>query len=100
MALAEPDPGRRAAAAEEFGAPSDRVHADWSDLAAQERLADAAIVATQDRQHTGPAVRLADRGYHILLADSSKLDRTDLALVCPLADIHLLITGDGTDEAP
>ncbi|MEV5747823.1 hypothetical protein AB0L00_08385 [Actinoallomurus sp. NPDC052308] len=26
-------------------------------------------------------------------------DRTDLAPVCPLADIDLLITGDGADEA-
>ncbi|MCO5992858.1 DeoR/GlpR family DNA-binding transcription regulator [Actinoallomurus rhizosphaericola] len=35
---------------------------------------------------------------HILLADSSKLDRTDLAPVCPLTDIDLLITGDAADE--
>ena len=36
---------------------------------------------------------------HILLADSSKLERTDLAPVCSLADIDLLITGDGADPA-
>nr|BFE70892.1 hypothetical protein GCM10020092_041930 [Actinoplanes digitatis] len=31
------------------------------------RLADAAVVATQDRLHRDPAVRLADLGYHLLL---------------------------------
>ncbi|MEC3992307.1 Gfo/Idh/MocA family oxidoreductase [Actinacidiphila sp. DG2A-62] len=67
VALAEPDPVRRAAAAEEFAVPPDRVYADWSQLAAAGKVADAAIVATQDRQHTGPAVALADLGYHVLL---------------------------------
>lgn len=66
-ALAEPDPERRAAAAEEFAVPPDRVYGDWTELAAAGRLADAAIVATQDRQHRGPAVALADLGYHVLL---------------------------------
>ncbi|MFI1095444.1 Gfo/Idh/MocA family protein [Streptomyces sp. NPDC020917] len=67
VALAEPDPGRRAAAAREFAVPPDRVYGDWSELAAAGRLADAAIVATQDRQHREPAVAFADLGYHVLL---------------------------------
>lgn len=36
---------------------------------------------------------------HILLADSSKLGRTDLAPVCGLADIDLLITGEGAEAS-
>ncbi|MFI6484715.1 Gfo/Idh/MocA family protein [Nonomuraea sp. NPDC050663] len=67
IAIAEPDPDRRRAVAEEFGVPPERVFADWADLAAAGRLAEAAIVATQDRMHTAPAIRLADLGYHILL---------------------------------
>ncbi|MEU6408768.1 Gfo/Idh/MocA family oxidoreductase [Microbispora sp. NPDC046933] len=67
VAVAEPDPYRRESTAEEFGIPPERVYADWSELAGAGRLADAAIIATQDRLHTGPAVRLADQGYHILL---------------------------------
>ncbi|MBY8883024.1 Gfo/Idh/MocA family protein [Actinacidiphila acidipaludis] len=67
VALAEPDPARRAAAAEEFAVPPDRAYADWSELVAAGRLADAAIVATQDRQHRDPAVALAGLGYHVLL---------------------------------
>ncbi|AZM58193.1 Gfo/Idh/MocA family oxidoreductase [Streptomyces sp. WAC 01438] len=67
VALAEPDPVRRAAAAREFAVPPERAFADWTELAADGPLADAAIIATQDRLHTGPTVRLADQGYHVLL---------------------------------
>jgi predicted dehydrogenase len=67
VAVAEPDPGRRAAAAAEFQIPEQQVYEDWADLAAAGKLADAAIIATQDRMHVGPAVALAGLGYHILL---------------------------------
>ena len=82
VAVAEPDPGRRRAAAAEFGIPPDRVFGDWADLAGAGRLADAAIIATQDRLHTAPAVRLADLGYHILLEKpmaTSEEDATRIA---------------------
>ncbi|WP_305787563.1 Gfo/Idh/MocA family protein [Symbioplanes lichenis] len=67
VAVAEPDRHRRELVATEFGIPAEQVYEDWADLAAQPRLADAAVIATQDRMHLGPAVALADRGYHILL---------------------------------
>jgi predicted dehydrogenase len=67
VAVAEPDPHRRAAAAAEFQIPAHQVYADWADLAAAGKLADAAVIATQDRMHRDPAVRLAGLGYHILL---------------------------------
>ncbi|MFC7275322.1 Gfo/Idh/MocA family protein [Paractinoplanes rhizophilus] len=62
VAVAEPDPDRRSRAAGEFGAAA---VADWREI--DGRLADAAIVATQDRDHEGPAVHLAGLGYHLLL---------------------------------
>ncbi|WP_199509972.1 Gfo/Idh/MocA family protein [Nucisporomicrobium flavum] len=67
VAVAEPDPHRRESVAAEFGIDPANVHTDWTGLAAGPRLADAAIVATQDRLHAGPAIRLAEIGYHILL---------------------------------
>jgi len=67
VAIAEPDAHRRQTLAAEFQINPDQVYADWRDLAAQPRLADAVIVATQDRMHVGPAVAYADLGYHILL---------------------------------
>jgi predicted dehydrogenase len=67
VAVAEADPRRRAAVAAEFQIPGHQVYADWTELAAAGRLADAAIIATQDRMHRDPAVRMAALGYHILL---------------------------------
>ncbi|MEU7854025.1 Gfo/Idh/MocA family oxidoreductase [Nonomuraea sp. NPDC049141] len=66
-AVAEPDPYRRESAAAEFGVAPDMVYSDWTQLAAAGRVADAAIIATQDHLHMSPAVRMADLGYHILL---------------------------------
>jgi predicted dehydrogenase len=65
VAVAEADPGRRERFAREFAVAPERVFAGWAEV--DTRLADAAVVATQDRDHEGPAVRLAGLGYHLLL---------------------------------
>ncbi|WP_433614649.1 Gfo/Idh/MocA family protein [Dactylosporangium sp. CA-139114] len=67
VAVAEADPARRAAFAREFGLPEVSVFDSWERLAGRERLADAAIVATQDAMHEEPAVLLAAQGYHLML---------------------------------
>jgi predicted dehydrogenase len=67
VAVAETDPDRRARAAVEFGIPGEQVYPDWTGVADAGRIADAAIIATQDRLHHDPAVRLAGLGYHLLL---------------------------------
>src|SRR3954449_5121987 len=67
VAVAEPDPARRSAFQQAYGMPRSSVFEGWTDLAAAPRIADVAIIATQDRQHADPAVRLAGLGYHLLL---------------------------------
>ncbi|WP_236718147.1 Gfo/Idh/MocA family protein [Actinoplanes sp. TFC3] len=67
VAVAEPDNGRRERFATEFGLADDMVFRDWRDLAAAGRLADGAIIATPDREHSGPAIALADLGYHLMV---------------------------------
>jgi len=67
VAVAEPREGRRAKAKAMFGIPDKNIFADWRALARKPRLADAVIIATQDRDHKAPAVALAKKGYHILL---------------------------------
>ncbi len=67
VAVAEPDPGRRRALADRYGIPPEATFPGWAELVAAGRLADAAIVATQDNDHVGPAVALAGLGYHLLL---------------------------------
>jgi predicted dehydrogenase len=85
VAVAEPDPRRRASVAAEFEIPADRVHADWAELAAAGRLAEAAILATQDRLHLAPAVALADLGYHLLLEKPMAPTETEAAEIAAAA---------------
>ncbi|KRV48168.1 oxidoreductase [Wenjunlia vitaminophila] len=59
VAVADPRPAARAA----VGAPL--AFDDWRPLV-RERVADAVIVATQDRQHVEPVLALAEAGYAVL----------------------------------
>jgi predicted dehydrogenase len=67
LAVAEPRAHQREEFARRHGIPPERAFESWQDLAAAPRLADAAIVTTQDAEHTGPAITLADNGYHLLV---------------------------------
>ncbi|GAA0929744.1 Gfo/Idh/MocA family oxidoreductase [Nonomuraea longicatena] len=67
VAVAEPDPARRAVLAAEHGLPDTACYAGWAELAAVPKLADAVVIATQDHMHTEPAVAFARLGYDILL---------------------------------
>ncbi|MBB5134462.1 putative dehydrogenase [Thermocatellispora tengchongensis] len=85
VAVAEPDPHRREAVAAEFGVAPGLVYAGWSELVAAGRLADAAVIATQDQLHTGPAVRMADLGYHILLEKPMATSEDDAVRIAEAA---------------
>ncbi|MFI6601952.1 Gfo/Idh/MocA family protein [Nonomuraea sp. NPDC050536] len=67
VAVAEPDPARRAAFAAEFDVPAEGLFEGWAELAAVPKLADAVVIATQDHLHAGPAMAFADLGYDLLL---------------------------------
>jgi predicted dehydrogenase len=67
VGVAEPRAVRRARFAAEHGIAPRSAVADWRELADCGRLADAVLICTQDRMHTGPAEAFAALGYHILL---------------------------------
>ncbi|NUO97993.1 MAG: Gfo/Idh/MocA family oxidoreductase [Nonomuraea sp.] len=88
VAVAEPDPRRRRSLADEHGIPAANVFADWRDLLAGDRLADAVIVATQDRMHVEPAVRAAELGYHILLEKPMAPTEAEATAIAEAAERH------------
>ncbi|MFI6741853.1 Gfo/Idh/MocA family protein [Nonomuraea sp. NPDC050451] len=67
VAVAEPREAVRTRFAVRHGLASENVFADWRELAACGRVADAVIVATLDADHLGPAETFAEQGYDILL---------------------------------
>ena len=67
VAVAEPHEGRRQTAKERHNLSDDRLFVTWEDLAAQPKMADFAIIGTQDNMHFGPAMALIEKGYHLLL---------------------------------
>ena len=67
VAVADPRADRRDVLADRHAVPPERRYADWGELAAGPRVADAVIVATPDREHVAPARHFAGQGYHVLL---------------------------------
>jgi predicted dehydrogenase len=67
VAVAEPDPVRRAMFAEAHSLPDDRVFVDHHALFAQEQLAQGLINATMDRQHVETTLGALEVGYDVLL---------------------------------
>jgi predicted dehydrogenase len=58
---------RRATAQERHNIPAEHLYTTWEDLAAQPKMADFAIIATQDNMHHAPALAFIEKGYHLLL---------------------------------
>lgn len=67
VAVAEPRDFFRNRIAEMHGVPARDAVADWRELAARPKFADAVVVATQDRMHLAPTLAFAEKKYHILL---------------------------------
>ncbi len=67
VAVAEPRDFYRQRVAERHHLSPENVYKTWQDFAQHECCANAVIIATQDRMHVGPAVALAQKGYHMLL---------------------------------
>jgi len=67
VGVAEPRECNRQFMQNTYDLPDGNVFRDWHDLAAGPRMADIAIISTQDAMHLEPAVALARAGYAILL---------------------------------
>ena len=67
VAIADPRRDRLDALADTVGVDADHRFDSWQTLLAQPRMADIAIVCTQDDDHTAPAIKALELGYHVLL---------------------------------
>lgn len=67
VGVADPDPVRRNYIKDKFNLPEEVCFEDWSQILDQPKMADAAIIATQDQLHFAPAMKAISLGYHLLL---------------------------------
>ncbi len=67
VAVAEPNEERRARFASQHKIPAQNQYPSWDPLLEHPRLGQAALVCTQDQQHTAPALAALHAGYNVLL---------------------------------
>lgn len=67
VGVADPDPVRRNYIRSRFNLPESACFTTWEEILSKPRLADAAIIATQDRLHFAPAMQAISLGYDLLL---------------------------------
>jgi predicted dehydrogenase len=67
VGVAEPIDYRREACVKAHAIPPENVFTTWEHVFERTRLADVAVITTQDAMHLGPALAALDRGYDLLL---------------------------------
>ena len=67
VGVADPNPIRRNYIKEKFSLDESACFESWEDILALPKMADAAIIATQDQLHFAPAMKAISLGYHLLL---------------------------------
>ena len=91
VAVAEPDVERRISFAEEFNLPDSATYTGWAELTNRPDSCDAAIIATMDNQHTGPALGCLNRGWHILLEKPLADTFNDCLLIVKAQQVKKLV---------
>lgn len=66
VAVAEPDPVRRREYAQKHQIPEELQFHSYEELLEKEKMADCAMVCTQDNMHFEPVVKALEKGYHVL----------------------------------
>lgn len=88
VAIADPRRDRLDALADSVGVSAENRFDSWQTLLAQPKMADVAIICTQDDDHTAPAIKALELGYHVLLekpmSNSEVRARVQLRLPAPL----------------
>ncbi len=67
VGVADPNPEKRDTFIQLYHLDDSQCYNSWESIFDQPRLADIAIITTQDQMHVEPALAAMEKGYHILL---------------------------------
>ena len=67
VAVAEPIESRRKRFAQQHDISSENCFFSWKDLFNEQKLADIAVISTQDQMHIDPTIQAIEKGYDVLL---------------------------------
>lgn len=85
VAVAEPDRERREIFAAKHGIPKELQFESYETLLEQEKMADCAMVCTQDQMHYEPVVLAMKKGYHVLCEKPMSPDKEEIRLMGEMA---------------
>ena len=86
VAVAETNDIRRHEFAQLHQLSSDQCYGSWETLFDQPKLADVAIITTQDQLHTQPAIKAMEKGYQVLLEKPMATTLSECILLTEIAN--------------
>ena len=78
VAVAEPDKERREIFAAKHHIPEELCFKSYEEILAKEKMADCAMVCTQDQMHYEPVVMAMEKGYHVLCEKPMSPDKEEI----------------------
>lgn len=86
VAVAEPDSRRREELAKKHQIPEELQFHSYEELLEKDKMADCAMVCTQDQMHYEPVVKAMEKGYHVLCEKPMSTDKEEIIKMGQLAD--------------
>lgn len=85
VAVAEPDCERRELFAARHGIDKNMQFTSYEELLTKEKLADCAMICTQDRMHYEPVIMAMKKGYHVLCEKPMSQNKEEIITMGSLA---------------
>lgn len=86
VAVAEPDKKRRIEFAKRHHIPDEMQFETYEELLKKDKMADCAMVCTQDTMHYEPVIKALEKGYHVLCEKPMSPDENEIVKMGEMAD--------------
>ena len=81
IAVAEPDQEGRELFAAKHNIPKELQYESYEELLQQDKMADCAMICTQDKMHCEPVTMAMQKGYHVLCEKPMSPDKEEITYV-------------------